>query len=185
MNQEEPKQMTQAQARALEIYLDTACLENDFTPATFKEIENILSLDDLKGSKSTIQRWSKDFDFESQLRAKMNQIIISSSGQELQTQAQTEVLKKDVVDVTRNEALTSDCYNILESFVDQVKKDFTKNERISQDNVKIVKDIAVLTTNRTDKMLDRIAEFGNDENKLKSDDILEDLKAEVIEWEDE
>lgn len=182
---EKIKQMTPAQARALEIYLDSATLENDFSPATFEQIENLLKLENLKGSKSTIQRWSKEFNFEAALKAKMNQIVLVSSGQELQTQAQEESIKKDTVDVIRNQRLISDSYEIMELFVKQVKKTYDETKKISQDNVKIVKDIATLTTNREDKMLDRIAEFGDKDNKLSSDEILEAVLEEKIEWEGE
>jgi hypothetical protein len=166
---------------ALEIYLSSATLENDFTPISYGKIRNEMISQGYETSTSAIGRWAKKNNWAVALENKINTAyaVNTQSLQEVSALAQTQAVKQTAVDVARNSELISSSYEVLELYVKQVKDDFEKKGRLNQDDVKIVKDIATLTSTREDKMLDRIA--NTPDKKIDSDQILEELSFVDIE----
>ncbi len=176
-------EMTQAQARALKIYCESATINNGYIPKTFEEIANDLRAEGLQGSSSSIQRWSVKFDFKSHLVAKLQLAVIEDKDKTLETVALRSLDTKKTVDIIRNNELTSDGYEVLETFVDDVLERLDKKEGVSLKEIKLVKDIVLLTSGREDKLLDRLAGAGNE--TLSSEEIMKEFETIDLDIEEE
>jgi hypothetical protein len=166
--------MTSAQLTAFNIFCDGATAENDYKPTPFVKIAEKLKEEGLSGSSSAIQRWSKKFMWQEQLDQQLQLIVLEDDDKSTEQKALSRVVEKRLVDINRNNALTADCYEIMELFVKQTADNYDKNGVIKRDDVKIVKDIAVLTGGREDKLLDRIAQSGGE--KLSSEDLKKEFE---------
>jgi hypothetical protein len=160
-------EMTPAQARALKLYCSSATLQNDYYPMTFEEIAKKLSEEGLQGSSSSVQRWSVKFDFKSHLEAQIQLAIID--GGDAKSLALKKIDSKKAVDIVRNNELTSDGYEVLETYVSNVLDRMDKSQAIGLKEIQLVKDIVILTSGREDKLLDRLAGMGGE--KLSSEDL--------------
>ncbi len=175
--------MTPSQIRAYEIYLEGSKPENDYKPTPFSKIADQLKDEGFTGSSSAIQRWSKRFMWKEQLDQQLQIIVIDDEDKTTEEKALSSVVKKRLVDINRNNELTADCYEIMELFLQQTTSNYDKNKVITREDVKIVKDIAVLTGGREDKLLDRIADAGGE--KLSSDQIMDEFDAIDVDVEEE
>jgi hypothetical protein len=178
-----PLEMTPVQKRALEIYCESANIYTDYKPMTFTELSEKLEKENMPVGKSTLQRWSKKFDFKSYLDLHLQQITIADASDKQQRKALSVAVEKKLVDVKRNNELTAGFCEIMEEFIQQVLEDNEKGKRISNDVMKIAITGYGITGGREDKMLDRIANAGAD--KITSAEMLEQHKAIEIEIEDE
>lgn len=160
-------EMTPAQARALKLYCSSATLQNNYYPMTFEEIAKKLSEEGLQGSSSSVQRWSVKFDFKSHLEAQIQLAIID--GGDAKSLALKKIDSKKAVDIVRNNELTSDGYEVLETYVSNVLDRMDKSQAIGLKEIQLVKDIVILTSGREDKLLDRLAGMGGE--KLSSEDL--------------
>lgn len=169
------------QKKALEIYLSTASQDNNFKPLSYVKIAEQLSDHGFQTSKSSIDRWSKCFNFKKHLDHKIELAYISSNVPEIQRTVKTRSTQ-DIADRFKvNGELTDDLYVIARCFVDDAKLDLASGNRIDKDRMKIIKDLLVLTTNREDKLLDRLANTGGD--KLTSKELLAELNEIEVEVE--
>lgn len=175
--------MSPAQIRALDIYLESATLVRDWKPYSFEEIAKILESEELKGSSSSIQRWSKKYKFELLLQNQIKRALASMNDEKVDEKALDNQVRKQLVDIKRNNELTADAYELMELFMAQTMNDYDTTQRISSENIKIVKDIAVFTGGREDKLLDRMANIGED--KLTSEEIKKEHEAVDIEIEED
>ncbi|MCK5111045.1 MAG: hypothetical protein KAQ94_05940 [Arcobacteraceae bacterium] len=175
-------EMTPPQARALEIYCESATIENEYKPATFKEIEEKLKEEQMQGSNSAIQRWSKKFNFEGILQAQIQIVVINDEDKTTEHKALDVVVKKKLDALQVNNELTDDCYEIMGLFVKQVVNNYDNTNIIKRDDIKIIKDIATFTGGREDKLLDRIAESGGD--KMTSEQQMEEFNDIVLDIEE-
>jgi len=177
--------MDKNQKIALDVWLGTATLFNDFKPISDRDLCVELSHLDVEVSKSTIERWRKKFNFEGFLQMK----IASSMVDDADTRAMIEkssldvAVKKTTVDVQRNSELTSIAYEILELKMRLIKTEYDQTNLISLDNAKFAKDVALLTSGREDKLLDRAALVGTAE-LITADEIRKALRDTVIEIDD-
>lgn len=144
------------QIRAMEIYLNSATFENGYTPLSFKKIEEQLKTEGLSGGKSTIQRWAKIFNFEKHLELKINTVILEDQGEDIKNKAITKSTQETVDRFKVNGELIDDLYTISSCFVDKVKENIANNQ-FNREDIKLAKDLLVITTGREDKMLDRLA----------------------------
>lgn len=166
-------EMTPAQARALKLYCSSATLQNDYYPMTFEEIAKKLSEEGLQGSSSSVQRWSVKFDFKSHLEAQIQLAIID--GGDAKSLALKKIDSKKAVDIVRNNELTSDGYEVLETYVSNVLDRMDKSQPIGLKEIQLVKDIVILTSGREDKLLDRLA--GMSGEKLSSEDLKREFEC--------
>ena len=163
--------MDKNQKIALDLWLGTATLFNDFKPCTDRELCIELSHLDIDVTKSTIDRWRKKFNFEGYLQMK----IAASMVDDKETRDMIEkssldlAVKKTTVDVQRNGELASMAYEILELKMQLIVKEYEVTKSISLDNAKFAKDVAALTTGREDRLLDRSALMGAAELISKED----------------
>lgn len=170
------------QKRALEIYLESAIFENDYKPISCVKIEEKLKEEGFSGGKSSINRWIKDFDFKSHLELKIQSSFTKDKSILKTTETLRKSVEKDLVTVERNGKLISDTYEILEEFTSHVLHEIKHKKRFTREDIKLVKEIAVLTTGREDKMLDRLALIGNE--KISSKDLIEEFNNVIIEVEE-
>ena len=152
-------------------------------PPFQKISEELVELGFAAMNKSTIKRWADRFEFKSHLQIQIQNLIISKENRSPEQQALIVTTEKKAVDITRNNLLTADCYDILEDYVDQVKDFKEEKGYITQDQVKIIKDIGSFTAGREDKLLDRLSDLGGE--KLSSQDLLEAHNAIDVEIEEE
>lgn len=160
-------EMTPAQVRALKLYCSSATIQNGYAPMTFEEIAKELRSEGLQGSSSSIQRWSVKFDFRAHLEAQIQLAVID--GGDAKSIALRKIDSTKAVDIIRNNELTANGYEILEIYVNEVLEHHDRTGKISIKDVKVVKDIVVLTSGREDKLLDRLAGIGGE--KLSSSDL--------------
>ena len=177
-----PAEMTKEQRRAFEIFCEGATPENDYKPTPFLKIESQLKDEGLSGSSSAIQRWSKTFQFKEMLDTQLQLLVINDEDKTIEERALGATVQKRLVDIRRNNELTADCYTIMELFTKQVREDYEKTKKISIHNIKVVKDIAVLTGGREDKLLDRLANQGGE--KISSEDLKKEFNEIEIDIED-
>ena len=178
-----PAEMTPVQKRALTIFCESATIFNDYKPSSYEQISKELEKENLKASSSSIQRWSKKYNFDEYLQYQIQAVIINDTEEAHKNNALTVSVKKSIVDISRNNELTADCYELMELFTKQVAENYDKHNVIKRDDIKIVKDIAVFTGGREDKLLDRIANQGSE--KLSSEDIQKEFNEIDVEIEDD
>jgi len=173
------------QKLALDLWLESANLFNDFKPLTDRELCEKMAERGVEVGKSTVDRWRKKFNFEGFLQMKISASIVEDAEtREMIEKSSIDVaVKKTTVDVQRNGELTSMAYEILELKMKLIKKEYEATQSISLDNAKFAKDVATLTAGREDKLLDRAALMGAAE-LLKADDIRAALRETVIEIDD-
>jgi hypothetical protein len=176
--------MTKEQQKALDIYLESATLFNDFKPLSDREIAEALEDQGFKVGKSSIDRWRKKFDFEGHLRNKISASMVNDkeTRELIEKSSSDEVIKKTIIDVERNGKLASKAYEILEHKSDLILSKYEATKQISDNDVKLALAIAQLTTGREDRMLDRAA-MRDAAALVSRDDILAQLHVTDIEVE--
>lgn len=167
-------EMTPAQSRALKLFCESATIENGYKTDTFEEIATKLRSEGYQGSSSSVQRWHAKFDFESHLQAQIQLAVIDDKNQTSTTLALRSIDDKKAVDITRNNELTADGYEVLETFMSDVLERLDNKKAISLNEIKLVKDVVILTSGREDKLLDRLASAGTE--TLSSAEILEQFE---------
>lgn len=170
------------QIKALQIYLDSATYENDYKPYSCIRISEELKHLGLEGSKSTVDRWMKEFDFKAHLELKIQSSFTKDKSIARTTETLRKAVEKDLVTVERNAKLIALSYDILERYSKHILENIEKTNKFVRDDIKLVKEIAVLTTGREDKMLDRLASIGND--KISSEQLLKEFNEIEVEIED-
>jgi len=170
------------QIRALEIYLNSATYENDYKPVSCLKIARQLKNENLEGSKSSVNRWMNEFDFTSHLELKIQASFTKDKSIARTTNSMRKAVEKDLVTVERNGKLIAKSYDILEKYTEHILENIEKTNKFIRDDIKLVKEIAILTTGREDKMLDRLASIGND--KITSEQLLKEFNDVIIEVED-
>ncbi len=174
--------MTVNQQKALDVYLDSATFENGYKPYTYKQLSDKLQDFDIKVGKSTLQRWSSKFSFEKHLEKKVQTILVDEADKTPEQKALAKITRKDLVTVERNAELISKGYAILDNFLDNTLEAIENNKKVSKDDIKLAKDITLMTTGREDKMMDRLANAGGD--TLSSEELKEEFEMIELEIEE-
>ena len=161
-------EMSEAQQKALEFYLD---VDDEYRAPSFSEIEKRLKDAGLKGSSSSIQRWSKECDFEAYLEQKVNALIAADEekGKELAKAAGDENFKRTLLSLEENAELTSGSYNGLKLVLQQILESAGSGRKISKDDAKLLVQIYSISSARDDKILDRQAAMAAVDKMSKSD----------------
>lgn len=175
--------LTPVQLRALEIYTSSADIHNGYTPLSLEKIAQQLRDEGFQASSSAIGRWKTKYQFDSHLQAQIQLIIIDDEEKLIERKALSTSVEKKLVDIKRNNELTADCYELMELFTEQVVTHYDEKQYIMRDDIKIIKDIAVFTGGREDKLLDRLADSGGD--KISSEQMKEQFEMIDVEIEDE
>ncbi len=176
--------MNEVQLRAQEIYLSTAVLENNFTPNSESKIAKALILEGFNAGSSSVGRWKKKFGWEVLLTTKITAAmsedkqtndIIHNSGLAV-------MVKKTEVDVAQNNTLIVASYQVLEHVVEQILKNIEAGKPVTDDDFDKIYKVARLSTERHDKMLDRLANMPP--RAISSEEVYERLKNTEVDYEE-
>jgi len=161
-------EMTEAQRAALEIYLD---VDDDYQPPSFASISEQLAKRGLKGSKSTVQRWSKEFDFENHLNRHVNALVLADKEdyENLEREAGAENLKRTLMTLEENAELLHGSHNILKLLIGQITKRAEAGKFITKDDAKLMIQLYNITSAREDRLHDRQAGLDAVDKITKSD----------------
>jgi hypothetical protein len=151
--------MEKNQKIALDLWLGTATLFNDFKPCTDRDLCIELGHLDIEVTKSTIARWREKFDFAGHLQNKISaSMVTDATTRELIAKSASDaVIEKTIVDIERNGKLSGLAYSILEAKAEMIMLKYETTKIVSDNDAKIAVQIAQLTTGREDRMLDRAA----------------------------
>ena len=177
--------MNEKQQAALKIYLESATIFNDYTPDSDAVIAIKMKEAGWESSKTSVERWRKQFDFKGHLELRVSAALSQDQKvRDLIAKAGDDALiDKTVVDLERNNKLTSKCYEILEAKADLVLEQYKKTQVITQKDAELAIKIATLTAGREDRMLDRKAMLGAAE-LISKQDVLSQFSEIEIEVED-
>lgn len=177
-------EMSLAQQRAQEIYLSTAVLENNFTPNSEVKIAEALKLEGYEASSSSVGRWKKKFEWEKLLHVKVAASVTQDETTKkiIHNSSLEGVVKNTEVDIKRNNILIAASYQALEYEANLILKVVEEGKRPLSDTEfdKLYK-IARLSTDRHDRMLDRLASMPPE--AISSVEVYERLKNIPIEYE--
>lgn len=175
----------EAQLRAKEIYLNSAILENNFTPHSEARIAKALKMENFEGSSSSVGRWKKKFGWENLLNSKITAALNQDKKVKdiLRNGGLEAAVKNTEVDVKRNSVLIAGSYQFLEREVERILTSLEQNNRPpTEEEFDRMYKIARLSTDRHDKMLDRLANMPPE--TIGADEVLERLKSTQIEYEE-
>ena len=178
--------MTPAQLRAQDIYLTTAVLENNFTPSSETKIAEALKMEGFEASSSSVGRWKKKFNWESLLHVKISASINEDSKTRtmVQNSSLETVVKNTEVDIKRNGVLIAASYQALEYQMNRILAIVEEGKRsLSEDEFDQLFKVARLSTDRYDRMLDRLASMPPE--SISSEEIRDRLASMHIEYENE
>ena len=151
--------MEKNQKAALDLWLGSATLFNDFKPISDRDLCIELAHLDIEVTKSTIQRWREKFDFAGHLQTKISASMVNDADTRelISRSANDGVIEKTIVDIERNGNLSAMAYSILEAKATLIMQKYHETKIVTDKDAKIALQIAQLTTGREDRMLDRAA----------------------------
>lgn len=177
--------MNHEQRKAMDVWLSYASLDNNFKTPTDRELSDMLKSEhDIEASKSTIERWRNKFSWQSFLDLKISSSVVNDEEKmdDIKKSVGIEAAKRTIVDVGRNGELNSLAYSILFGELEEIKGKQVIGKRITTDEAKFVKDVAVLTSGREDRLMDRAALMGA-ASKVSREDFLGAITKTVLDIE--
>lgn len=179
-------EMTKAQERAQELYLSTAVLENNFTPNSEAKIAEALKIEGFEASSSGVGRWKKKFGWEELLAAKITASIVEDKAAKaiIKNSSLESLVKKTEVDIKQNNLLISASYQVLEYEMTRLLQIVAEGKRgLTEDEFDRLYKIARLSTDRYDRMLDRLASMPRE--LTSPQEIMQRMKDMRIKYEEE
>jgi len=177
--------MNEIQTRAFNIYMESATIDNGFTPMSAKKIAEQLQKEGLKTSKSAVGRWTIKWKWKELLEKKISATIIEDGSEAkniIEKSSIDSTTQKTIDDFKANENLKSDAYLILQAQMKKYQDIMANGKYLTHDDEKFVLKVLEVTANREDKLLDRQALISA--SKLtKSEDVLKALSEETIDVE--
>ena len=177
-------EMTQAQTRAFDIYMESATMDNGYTPLSFKKIAEQLNAEGLDGSKSSVGRWAVKFKWKEMLEKSISASITDDEEVKdlIEASSINAANQKVIDDFLANERLKSSSYTILEAQMMKYSKKLSNGQYLSHNEEKFILKVLEITSTREDKLLDRQALLSA--TKLtNSEDVLKALNDETIDVE--
>ena len=162
------------QIRALDIFLDSAVFENGYKPLSLAKIAEQLKNEGFDASSSSVGRWRILYHFDKRLELKISTIALKDEESDIKAKAITNSTKETIDRFKVNGELIDDIYTLVQCFINKVKEDVANN-RFNREDIKILKDLLLLTTGREDKMLDRLANAPAE--TVSSEDILAQINS--------
>lgn len=179
-------EMTKAQERAQELYLSTAVLENNFTPNSEAKIAEALKIEGFEASSSGVGRWKKKFGWEELLAAKITASIVEDKAAKaiIKNSSLESLVKKTEVDIKQNNLLISASYQVLEYEMTRLLQIVAEGKRgLTEDEFDRLYKIARLSTDRYDRMLDRLASMPRE--LTSPQEIMQRMKDMRVQYEEE
>lgn len=179
-------EMTPAQQRAQEIFLSSAVLENNFTPNSEAKIAEALKIEGFEASSSGVGRWKKKFGWEELLATKITASIVEDKTAKaiIKNSSLESLVAKTEVDIKQNNRLITASYQVLEYEMTRLLQIVADGKRgLTEDEFDRLYKIARLSTDRYDRMLDRLASMPPE--LTSPAEIMERMKTMRIQYENE
>lgn len=177
--------MNHDQRKALDVWLESASLDNHFETITDRGLCEVLKEEHgIEVGKSTIERWRKKFNWQSYLDLKISCAVVNDEEKldDIKKSVGIEAAKRTIVDVGRNGELNALAYSILFGELEEIKGKQVSGKRITTDEAKFAKDVAILTSGREDRLMDRAALMGA-ASKVSREDFLGAITQTVLDIE--
>ena len=150
--------MNEEASIAYEIWINSATLENDFTPITERKLAQLLTTKGINSSSSRINRWKQKYGWAKLLEHKINLALIENKelNRTIKSTALGTAVENTKVDLERNTALLGTAYSIAEI---ELKELYHKraNGTLSKDEFKRFEALFKILADRDDRMNDRLA----------------------------
>lgn len=145
--------------RALDIYLDSVCIENNYRPISFQALSDKLMEEGLNVSQSTLQRWSIEHNWKEQAQNKAKNLSNKEVAKNISpTQAQAIENVEKIVGVSSS---------VLLNYVNDVASRGSKNVK----EIELVLKIMVANASLITKPLER-----QTDDRVSAIEILQTLK---------
>ncbi|GEM_PF-450378 len=150
--------MTSTQKKAFNIYIESATMDNEFTPMSDNSIVKKLVNDGVEGvSKASMQRWRTKFQWKEHLELKVSSVMVKDeNARELIVKSSTSAATQAVMDDFKvNEEIKDNAYMMIKQQMQKYKIIFDEGGFLGKDDFSQLLKILELTTGREDKLLDR------------------------------
>lgn len=162
--QASPQQrMNEEASIAYEIWINSATLENDFTPITERKLAELLTTKGISSSSSRINRWKQKYGWNKLLEHKINLALIENKelNRTIKHAALNTAVENTKVDIERNTALLGTAYSIAEIELTELYHK-RQNGSLSKDEFKRFEALFKIVADRDDRMNDRLAHIATE-----------------------
>ena len=158
-----PQRMNEEASIAYEIWINSATLENDFTPITERKLAELLTTKGISSSSSRINRWKQKYGWNKLLEHKINLALIENKelNRTIKHAALNTAVENTKVDIERNTALLSTAYSIAEIELTELYHK-RQNGSLSKDEFKRFEALFKIVADRDDRMNDRLAHIATE-----------------------
>jgi translation initiation factor 1 (eIF-1/SUI1) len=176
--------MNEVQKRALELWLSSASLVNNFEPLSGRELVRRLKAEGYEASSSACHRWRQKYEWDSMLSsAKLSAVSSESTlGVIVKDTPLEAVVKNTEVDVRRNGVLIASAYQALEIIMGRYLRRLGEGDELTKDEKGDVIKIAALSSDRHDRMMEMLANMP--QQSLSSRELLAELQGIKNEFEE-
>lgn len=149
--------MSEAQRLAYEIYVESPCVANDWTPITEKALQAKLKEAGFSVGAGSINRWKKKFKWAEALEAKLAIALASDDSKEIvKSSALKTATKNTQISIETNNTLLNAAYDIAQNELFILREKSNAGALEMKDFKKFI-ELFKLTSERDDRMLDRLA----------------------------
>ncbi len=174
--------MSEAQRLAYEIYVESPCVANDWTPITEKALQAKLKEAGFSVGAGSISRWKKKFKWAQALEAKLAIALASDDSKEIvKSSALKTATKNTQISIETNNTLLNAAYDIAENELFILREKSNAGALEMKDFKKFI-ELFKLTSERDDRMLDRLANIPR--ANIDASQILNQLEVIDIEVEE-
>lgn len=162
--QASPQQrMNEEASIAYEIWINSATLENDFTPITERKLAELLTTKGISSSSSRINRWKQKYGWNKLLEHKVNLALIENKelNRTIKHTALGAAVENTKVDIERNTKLLGVAYSIAEIELTELYHK-RQNGSLSKDEFKRFEALFKIVADRDDRMNDRLAHIATE-----------------------
>ncbi|WP_086253663.1 hypothetical protein [Campylobacter sp. P091] len=158
-----PQRMNEEASIAYEIWINSATLENDFTPITERKLAELLTTKGISSSSSRINRWKQKYGWNKLLEHKVNLALIENKelNRTIKHTALGAAVENTKVDIERNTKLLGVAYSIAEIELTELYHK-RQNGSLSKDEFKRFEALFKIVADRDDRMNDRLAHIATE-----------------------
>lgn len=158
-----PQRMNEEASIAYEIWINSATLENDFTPITERKLAELLTTKGISSSSSRINRWKQKYGWNKLLEHKVNLALIENKelNRTIKHTALNTAVENTKVDIERNTKLLGVAYSIAEIELTELYHK-RQNGSLSKDEFKRFEALFKIVADRDDRMNDRLAHIATE-----------------------
>ena len=164
--------MSPAQSAALEIYLQSANFDNNFTPLSERALQDELKKRGFEVGSGSIHRWKVKFKWAQLLENAVNSAIVDDKNVQtaLKNSSLQSAVKNTKVDLDRNNIILAACYEIGEIELAELLQK-RRDSKLSNAEFDRFYKLMKMAKESQDRMLDRLAnmpkEYANSDEVFK------------------